>query len=222
MLVLAILLTFFIGFSRYYLGMHTINQIFYGWQLGLLLAVFFHFGLREPILKHIAYIVRAKKEKLPYTRYLAFSTLLAGLSFGIQVATYLLIQMVIDQGQDEERYLANLLTQEDCAKYKGTNLLFNRKSIIICGLGVLAYGAYLGLLLQKRYFQQISPGMLKTGFYRYVLRLLVLCLIALPFGLAFLLMPNDANMTVSILFKTLTPGVLMMFSLFAFSDSIYA
>jgi membrane-associated phospholipid phosphatase len=52
-LFLAILLTFLIGFARFYVGLHTLNQIVYGWQIGLLLALYFHICLREPVIKHI-------------------------------------------------------------------------------------------------------------------------------------------------------------------------
>jgi membrane-associated phospholipid phosphatase len=52
-LFLAISLTFLIGFARFYVGVHTLNQIVYGWQIGLLRALYFHICLREPVIKHI-------------------------------------------------------------------------------------------------------------------------------------------------------------------------
>jgi membrane-associated phospholipid phosphatase len=40
-------LSFLIGFARFYVGVHTINQIVYGWCLGLWISFYFHICLRD-------------------------------------------------------------------------------------------------------------------------------------------------------------------------------
>ena len=38
--------TILIGFARLYVGVHTLNQVIYGWQLGIWISFYFHFALR--------------------------------------------------------------------------------------------------------------------------------------------------------------------------------
>lgn len=90
LLTTAIVLTFLIGFARFYVGVHTLNQIVYGWQLGLLLAFYFHFCWRGPIMKHIDHIIVNRPAKVPYTKYIIVSTVLAMVAFGAQIITYVL------------------------------------------------------------------------------------------------------------------------------------
>ena len=50
LLAIAFTYTFTVGYSRIFLGMHTWNQLLFGWQLGLWLAVTFFFCYREPLM----------------------------------------------------------------------------------------------------------------------------------------------------------------------------
>jgi membrane-associated phospholipid phosphatase len=96
-------LTFLIGFARFYVGVHTLNQIIYGWQLGLALAFYFHYCLRTTVMSHINFILlkQGKTDGIPYGKYILISTLLAAVAYGGQILTYVLIQMVIEQGNEE-------------------------------------------------------------------------------------------------------------------------
>ena len=47
LLFLTVSLSFLIGFARFYVGVHTINQIVYGWSLGLWISFYFHVCLRD-------------------------------------------------------------------------------------------------------------------------------------------------------------------------------
>lgn len=49
LLILAIALTILIGFSRLYLGVHSFDQILYGWQWGLWFAFFYYYIFYELI-----------------------------------------------------------------------------------------------------------------------------------------------------------------------------
>jgi membrane-associated phospholipid phosphatase len=41
------------GFARIYQGLHTVDQVLYGWCLGFWFALFFHFCIREWLIDHV-------------------------------------------------------------------------------------------------------------------------------------------------------------------------
>ena len=86
----------------------------------------------------------------------------------------------------------------------------------------MAYGAYLGILFQSHFFRTLNwSGMLKTTLVKFLLRFLILIAIAVPFGLIFLLVPNDTDLAIMIVFKALIPILLALFLIFAFSDYLF-
>ena len=50
-------ITFLIGFARLYVGVHSIDQIIFGWMLGFWIAFYFHICLRNRVLYHINRII---------------------------------------------------------------------------------------------------------------------------------------------------------------------
>ena len=60
-------------------------------------------------MRHIDYIILNRPGKVPYLKYIIVSSALGALAFGAQIITYVIAQMIIDQGTDEQKYLANLL-----------------------------------------------------------------------------------------------------------------
>ena len=116
-------------------------------------------------------------------------------------------------------YLPNLRLQESCSKYADTNWVFNKKSVVISGLGVMAYGAYIGVLIQAKYFPKMDwPFMLFTDWKKLLLRMLVVIALGGPFGAIFLVVPQTASLGVSIVFKTFVPLLLAQISMFGFSN----
>lgn len=47
-----------VGFQRFYSGAHALNQIIFGWELGLWGAIACHFSLRPFLLKHGEYLAK--------------------------------------------------------------------------------------------------------------------------------------------------------------------
>mmetsp|Transcript_31369 Transcript_31369/g.38906 ORF Transcript_31369/g.38906 Transcript_31369/m.38906 type:complete len:89 (+) Transcript_31369:505-771(+) len=47
--VIGLTFAFTIGYSRLFLGVHSWNQLIFGWQLGAWLPLYIHFGFREPL-----------------------------------------------------------------------------------------------------------------------------------------------------------------------------
>lgn len=83
----------------------------------------------------------------------------------------------------------------------------------------MAYGAYLGVLIQAKYFPKIDwPFMLFTDWKRLILRMLVVIALAGPFAAIFLCVPQTASLGVSIVFKTFVPLMLAQISMFGFSN----
>ena len=114
LLTTACVLTILIGFARFYVGVHTLNQIVYGWQLGLLMAFYFHLCLRTPVISHIDEVLARSHGKASYIKFVLVSSIIAAIAFAGQIVTYLVAQMVIDQGNMEKVYYANLALQESC------------------------------------------------------------------------------------------------------------
>ena len=114
------------------------------------------------------------------------------------------------------------MTQPDCAKYANTNWIFNKKSVVISGLGVMVYGAYMGTLFQAHYFSSLSwPFMLNTGLKQIILRWLVVAFLTFPILGTTLAVPADANLAISILFKSLVQLVLGLFLAFGFANYFF-
>ena len=73
--MLAITLTILIGYSRIYLIVHTFNQILFGWSLGLWMAFYFHFCIRNDLIEHVRFITEMSDALIPYLRYSLWVTL---------------------------------------------------------------------------------------------------------------------------------------------------
>lgn len=87
---LTLSLSFLVGFARFYLGLHTINQIVYGWSLGIFVAFYFHFCLRETIIKHVDdYLLsRTHNSSKSIAKSVIVNSVLAILIFSSQLITY--------------------------------------------------------------------------------------------------------------------------------------
>ena len=67
---------FMMGFSRLYTGLHTLNQIIYGIQVGMWLAYYFNFCFRQDLMNHIDFIaVLGNERKINYKKYIVVSTI---------------------------------------------------------------------------------------------------------------------------------------------------
>ena len=87
----------------------------------------------------------------------------------------------------------------------------------------MAYGAYLGVLIQAKYFHSLNwPHMLKTSFLKFLIRFVIMIVLAAPFACIYLLVPADANLSLMIVFKTVVPLFLSLLSMFAQSNYFFA
>jgi len=112
--------------------------------------------------------------------------------------------------------------QTDCASVVEGNWAFNQKSIAIIGMSVMAFGGYIGILIETRYFRTFCwEGMLDTHWTKSLVRVVVILLILAPFGVIFLAVPDTANLSLIIAFKTTVPCLLMFFFLFGFGNLLF-
>ena len=93
-LIFAVLWSFTVGFARLYVRVHSWNQIVYGWQLGLWVAFYFHFCIRDSIIQHVNTLAQTSRlDKSTRNKLILVSTFLNLLMIGTLVLTYLLRQM---------------------------------------------------------------------------------------------------------------------------------
>lgn len=59
-LIFILAFSIFMGISRVYVGVHAFNHVLYGWLLGVWMAIFLHFCLRDRIINHIDILLRYK------------------------------------------------------------------------------------------------------------------------------------------------------------------
>lgn len=69
LLFFTLALSFLIGFARWYVGVHTVNQIVYGWLIGLWIAFYLHFCIRDQIIHHVDSMLEGKIKDVPYFKY---------------------------------------------------------------------------------------------------------------------------------------------------------
>ncbi len=89
-LIFVLIYSSLIGFARIYVRVHSWNQIVYGWQLGLWLAFYFHFCLRDFIIKHVN--ITASFEKIQSRdrkRHIIVATCFFVIVVIVNVSTYL-------------------------------------------------------------------------------------------------------------------------------------
>jgi membrane-associated phospholipid phosphatase len=61
-LTITVFMIISMGFARIYLGVHSIDQIIYGWKVGIWLALYCHYLMRSHVQNHITYIIEECKK----------------------------------------------------------------------------------------------------------------------------------------------------------------
>ena len=87
LLALALAFAGSIGYSRLFLGVHSLNQVLYGLSCGLWFAFTAHFLLREPMTGLVSALIDGK-QTTPLSRLLLISSGLASLALVVQMINY--------------------------------------------------------------------------------------------------------------------------------------
>ena len=95
-LLITLLFAFTIGYSRVFLGAHSWNQLLFGWQLGLWLALTYFFCYKKPVMHHMKQMHRGIDKIL--TKFVIWGLVVFVLAFAVETANYLVVvpKIVID------------------------------------------------------------------------------------------------------------------------------
>ena len=178
--------SFTMGFSRIVLGVHTWNQVIYGWLLGIWLAFLFTFGVRRRLKKHVSTKLSKLSDKRKMNREqrrcknLAVTFMLAIVLYGIYIVVFQYKKRDI-QSIASAQALSNIYSQ--CDESFDINESFQVAVLKEFSYSVGFFGAELGFIFQLKYFDGqdnvTSPAFNKTA--KFWGRLLFLIVISAPF-----------------------------------------
>jgi len=138
-LFLGVAITFFgsILYARVYVGVHGINQAVFGSSLGMFLALYSHFLVREPLMGHIERILRSK-QRLPL-KYILEACLISFIA--VAANTFVFIKDIKHFGPIPQEWITNL--KNDCHKTFEGELWFKTYSESM--RTQITIGAYFGI-----------------------------------------------------------------------------
>jgi hypothetical protein len=207
-----------IAYTRYYLAAHGWDQILFGFCLGMWLAFFFTFVLRNWIISHVQRLIRKDINDtglfVTHSSDIAWITLILGLFYLPVVISYLLVdnyftvpQVWIDR------------INEKCGD-RPLYESFHYKSLTDSGFVCAFWASYLGLLVSKL----ISEPKLSTesvGLARFLIRTFVMIIVAIPITYVQNIPTFLDPLYFIFLIRTFVPSFLYGFFLFAFSEQIF-
>ncbi|CDW85396.1 pap2 superfamily phosphatase [Stylonychia lemnae] len=219
-IILCILLIFMVGFSRLYNGDHTIDQIIYGWCLGIWVAVVLFLAFKDKLYQHISEIMNKPRlfNMRQRIRY-------AGIAFGIFII--LIIGLIVSYEVVKRNFDIPQEWKDNLAKECGADIgLYSFDSAsLIQGLSiVVALSSYYGILYGS------MRSSTRDEFYLYgdlwwqgVLRLLVFLVFSAIFVIPVALkvdVNNNAYLTA--LVTTFVPFIIIGFVVFSsLFDKVY-
>ena len=203
---------FNVGLSRVALGVHSFNQVVYGWSYGLWLALFLFRYVRPQMKTHISRILDYNHESKPNSLliYVLFATVLylAIVLFSILNFTWASMAFVAPQS-----WITALQTK--CQAELIPNSIFVNSAFIKTGLVSSIFGAYFGIVIDSLYMCGTKTSFNDTGFCKGILRLIVGCLMAAPFVMPYLFMSPHFNTYTLYVFKTALPFFILMLLVFS-------
>lgn len=197
---LIILLT---GFSRVYLGVHSFNQVFLGWNYGQF-ATFLYFVTRDLINKNIRKITEYNSEERKTRNKQILYTILYVLSF-------LSVTLLIFSLRKKFTKIPNIWYDrvfKKCIMSKNASLFLD-ETVITTSYGVIVLGINLGLVLSKDTINTeiFGKSLNQLKWWKRVIRLIILALLVLIFGgLPLIIKSSDEkNIFIILLLKNYLP-----------------
>lgn len=135
-----------VGFSRVALGVHSINQVLYGWSYGAWVALFLFKFVRPRIKEHIA-VLEHDHDYLSFYLFRALLIWLTVITFSFFVWIVAKRDFIVPPPQ---LWLDNMLLK--CGMVFNESKMFVAPAFIKMGLVSSPLGAYIGLLLDARLF----------------------------------------------------------------------
>jgi hypothetical protein len=135
--LLAVLIGVAIGFSRMLLGVHSLNQVIFGFVIGVWAAFTFHFCIRKPITSHI-------KNLSDKTSQMMLITLVYILAVVIVCVSYEAVTPSIDPIWSKH-------ISEKCGAQKLTHA-FQNQGVNVIGPIAMGVGSYHGCVYDRRHY----------------------------------------------------------------------
>ena len=224
-----------VGISRILLGVHSFNQVLYGWSYGVWLALVLHTFAREKLCAHVRALMRTRKisqeeyllkgikvEEGPeidkvacFMKAIALWTIIAFLSYANLCYTYATFEY-------EDIWIERILAkchpdQTDI----NSNKIFADSAFIKTGLVSAIFGAYFGLLLDSAFLGGTRITDNETTITKGFGRLVVGGILVLPLILPYLLISSKHSMWFLYLFKCTLSFFVLMILVFTALKPIY-
>ena len=212
--LLAVVLTFAatIGYSRLFLGVHSLNQITFGYTLGLWFSLVLHFLYRDAIYEMSEKLIKGNQENLQAQNI--YATIIFVLCYVAEIYNYGVANNFVNDPSWSEAITAKCgaAKLEDAYQVKG---------IVDFGLIGAAFGGFYGMTASAAYM----PGLLVksdlgnacTNLKRFLVRLLSVCPLLL---LMVFVHVNPNEVWIAAIFKQFVPMTVGAFGLFFYADWI--
>ena len=148
--------------SRVYLGAHSINQVIYGTGVGIISALFMHYSVKPQVYKHLYNLSSISPARTNYVPFVLNSTFVFVMT---QLIPFLTYWYVVNYTTIPQLYMDNLLSK--CPAQTITKV-FHERAFPYIGKTTLAFGAYIGILIQHRFFTTNCTN--KTEFWKSLIR----------------------------------------------------
>ena len=135
---MAILFGLTIGFSRVVLGVHSWNQVFFGWSLGIWIAFTLHFCVKDQIVENAWKLLQGEDTR--HFEMMVRCVALMIITYSICIFDYWLMDSLI---VNDEVWWENIHAK--CPD-KVRSHAFQADSIRKSGVVAIAFGSYLGLV----------------------------------------------------------------------------
>eukprot|EP00347_Sterkiella_histriomuscorum_P008440 403345086 len=205
------------AYDRLFMGVHTIDQIIFGLQLGYWLAFYFHFCYKKAIQVHVHRLLASDpwlSNRFMIGKYaLNVTVFFFVFAMGSQILAFSYTYYTFKTPQEWIDRLAS-----KCSSPSLFNT-FEYMSLYYTGGTAAGYGAYMGLLLRVKLF----PGNLVRNrtLKNFTLRMIFIYILTWPFLWLDSQIPWDVSaLWIIVVFKALIPGFFQGVMMFAFPDQI--
>ena len=203
------------GFSRLYNGDHSMDQILYGWLLGLWLATSLHLLVRDFIISHVKSLLYRTQQYSngDLTKFYLISTLIFLAIFAMLCVTFFIVDADFSIPIDWKQRLLNKCSASV------SFFSFTNASLIEGGSAAILYGGYLGtvnLYESGNTFQPLNVNDLWSIIKKFSVGLPLL----LPFVVPIAFVAGTSNPYLALIFYTTIPTLGAGFVIFGFMDRI--
>ena len=201
------------GFSRLYNGDHSMDQILYGWLLGLWLATSLHFLVRDFLISHVKSLLYRTQQYTneDLSKFYLISSLIFLAIFAMLCVTFFVVDADFSIPIDWKQRLLNKCSASV------SFFSFTNASLIEGGSAAILYGGYLGTVSLYESGNSFQPLDI-NNIWGVVRKFSVGLPLLLPFVLPAVFVIGTSNPYLALIFYTTVPTLGAGFVLFGFMD----